>query len=272
MKNKLPIALIVASMLVMCIAVRNAIVSGSPPLSTVIGADYRQYFQPATSEILRGHSPYTVNGFYNPAWGLLPLLPLTKLPLSLSIPIMFVLNLSAYTYVAWRTGMNRFIIIPFLIFSGAMLNSTIGNIDGLLSLGFLFSSWLGILIVMVKPQIGIPIAIFFVATILLDHGALKTKALKLARLLTPFVFAMIFSTMLYGTWFFQSTGAVGQQWNSAPWPRAIPVGVFLLWQAVQKKDIRWAMGAIPFITPYLTPDTWALSTMGFLAILSTRSR
>jgi hypothetical protein len=267
-KNILPIIAIVVFLACLILAVRHAIHFESPIVASVIGADWRLYFQPATMEVLHGRTPYAIEGFYNPPWVTIPLLPLATLPLDWSIPIMMTLNLAAWTYTAMRLGMKSFIILPFIIFSGAMINSTIGNLDGLLSLGLFLPPPLAVLVVMIKPQIGAPIVLFWSMRILLDRGTLKLKFINMAKLLAPFALLMVLSFVLYGTWFIQGADAVGKSWNTSPWPRLIPLGVSLLVLSIYTKDLRWALAAIPYVTPYLSPDTWAFSTLAILALAS----
>jgi hypothetical protein len=267
-KNILPILIITISILAMVISIHLALRSETRLLASVVGADWRWYFQPAAQEVLHGRTPYAVDGFYNPPWALIPLLPLAALPLDWSIPIMMTLNLAAWTYTAMRLGMKSFLILPFIFFSGSMMNSIMANIDGLLSLGLFLPPPLAILVVMIKPQIGFPIVLFWSMRILLDQGTLKLKFINMTKLLAPFALLMVLSFVLYGTWFIQGTDAVGKSWNSSPWPRLIPLGVSLLVLSLHTKDLRWALAAIPYVTPYLSPDTWAFSTLAILAIIS----
>lgn len=267
-KNILPILIITIAILAMVFSIHLALRSETRLLASVVGADWRWYFQPAAQEVLHSRTPYTVEGFYNPPWALIPLLPLAPLPLDWSIPIMVTLNLAAWTYTAMRLGMKSFLILPFIFFSGSMMNSAMANIDGLLSLGLFLPPPLGVLVVMIKPQIGAPIVLFWAMRILLDQGDLKLKFINMIKLLAPFAILMILSFVLYGTWFIQGTEAIGKTWNSAPWPRLIPLGVSLLVLSIYTKDLRWALAAIPYVTPYISPDGWAYSTMAILAIAS----
>lgn len=267
-KNILPIVSIIVFLFALILAIRHAIHFEPQIISTVIGADWRLYFQPATMEVLHGRTPYTVDGFYNPPWVTIPLLPLAPLPLDWSIPIMMTLNLAGWTYTAMRLGLKSFIILPFIIFSGAMINSTIGNLDGILSLGLFLPPPLGVLVVMIKPQIGVPVVLFWSMQILLDQGNFKLKFINMTKLLAPFAALMVLSFVLYGAWFNHVTDAIGKTWNSSPWPALIPLGVSLLVLSIYTKDLRWALAAIPYVTPYLSPDTWAFSTLAILALAS----
>lgn len=250
------------SMVAIAMAVRYALFSGGELASNVLGADWRLYFEPAARALASGDSPYRVDGYWNPAWLLVPLIPIAKLPLSLSVPIIFVANIAAYTWVALKTGVRIVFILPLVVFGGVLMNSVLGNIDGLVALGLLFPTWLGVLVLMIKPQIGMPIVIFWVATYLTSSEPIAERVRKVAGSVTPFVILMIVTTLVYGAWFLGSADAVGKGWNSAPWPWGIPVGLILLFIGVKRRELRWALMAIPFVTPYLTLYTWAFAIMG----------
>jgi hypothetical protein len=267
-KNVLSILIITIAILALVISIHLALRSETRLLASVVGADWRWYFQPAAQEVLHGRTPYTVEGFYNPFWALIPLLPLAALPLDWSVPIMVTLNLAAWTYTAMRLGMKSFLILPFIFFSGSIMNSIMGNLDGLLSLGLFLPPPLAVLVVMIKPQIGVPIVLFWSVRILLDQGTLKLKFINMIKLLAPFAILMVLSFVLYGAWFIQGADAIGKDWNTSPWPRLIPLGVSLLVLSIYTKDLRWALAAIPYVTPYISPDGWAFSTLAILALAS----
>lgn len=267
-KRQSPALMILFAFFAMFMAVRGSVLSDNILLSNVFGVDWRLYFQPAAESTLGGLSPYDVAGFWNPPWMLVPLLPLAKLSLDISIPIMFVLNIMAYSWAALRLGMHKVIVIPFLIFCGPIMNSVMGNVDGLLALGLLCPPWLGVVILMIKPQIGFPVILFWVALELTAPGTRKQRVWRVVRLLLPATFLLIGSWFIYGPWFLNSVDAIGMKWNTAPWPLGIPVGLWLLGAGIHKRDISFALMAVPFVTPYLTIYTWSFSAMGAFIALS----
>ena len=199
---------------------------------------------------------------------LAPIVFLARMPLDIAVPILFMLNVMTCIWVSLRLGMNKFIVIPFFIFFGSMMNAVMGNIDGLLALGLLCPPWLGIIILMIKPQVGFPIALFWVANELTKTGTMQQKVYRVALMLSPFIVLFVASTIMYGAWFLNSVDAIGKSWNTAPWPLGIPVGVWLIGAGIQKRDISFALMAIPFVTPYLTIYTWSFSAMGAFIALS----
>lgn len=265
-KNIIPLSLILAAIITMTAAVHYWITSDVYLFQRVIGCDWRLYIQPAGAALLHGQSPFTIPGFYNPPWLLLLTFPLSLIPVAWSVALIVALNFSAWTYTALRLGVSGLLVIPLVIFSGAGENSIKGNIDGLLSLALFLPPWAGILIMMIKPQIGLPVVIFYGLSVLLDGSTVWERITSWRKLIAPFMLAFGVSILMYGNWLIQSAGAAAQPWNSAPWPLAIVIGLFLIWQAVQRRDVRWALIAIPFVTPYLTGDSWALATVAAVGI------
>jgi len=137
------IIMILLAFLAIFMSVRYAMLSGVQLFTNVIGVDWRLYFQPAAESMMTGLSPYDVSGFWNPPWMLPPMMFFAKMPLEIAVPILFALNTMACIWVSLRLGMSKFIVIPFFIFFGSMMNSVMGNIDGLLALGLLCPPWLG---------------------------------------------------------------------------------------------------------------------------------
>jgi hypothetical protein len=270
MQNKkiIPLILIAAAIISMTVAIHYWVTFDVYLFQRVIGFDWRLYIQPAGTALLHGQSPFTIPGYYNPPWLLLLTFPLSLIPITWSVSVMVSLNFAAWTYTALRLKVHAYWVIPLVIFSGAGENAIKGNIDGLLSLALFLPPWASVLIMMIKPQLGLPVAVFYGLSILLDGSPLKARIGKLAKLTVPFMLAFGLSVLVYGDWFIQSAGAVTQPWNSAPWPHAVVVGLFLIWQAVSRRDVRWALIAIPFVTPYFHPDSWALSTAAAMGVVN----
>lgn len=267
-KNFQAVSMIFLANVAMFIAVHAALKNPSL-LSAVFGYDFLHYFKPATLEFLSMRSPYTVEGFYSPPW-LLPILVIPSLiPDSISVPLLFVVNISAFTYTAWKSGVNRYMIIPFIVFSGVLQNAMMGNVDGIVSLGMIVNPWVGFILLSIKPQVAIPLMSFIVIFNLTQTGKRRGFFNKyIMKNFTPLLILTVLSFLAYGAWFMNSAGAVDQVWNTAIWPRGILIGILMMFYAISKREFMWSMVAIPFLTPYLSPDTWAFAYMGALCIMS----
>jgi len=223
--------------------------------------DWRLYFRPAALELLAGRSPY-IPGFYNLPWALLPLLPLVALPVELGSAIIFVANLFSYIYVAHKLGARLFAIIIFLITIYPILNSLNCNIDGLIALGFILPPQIGLFFILVKPQIGLPIAIFWLVETLRGGGISLA-----ARRFAPVTIAFLLSFALFGFWPLSSSGAIDAIWNSSIWPHGILIGLALLGWSIILRRKELSISAGPYLSPYLAPQSWAFAWLGILPFI-----
>lgn len=241
------------------------------PLTKFIGLDWWRHFHPAVLEAFRGGNPYEVSGFYSPPWLLLILSPLAILPIKVSTPLIFILNTAGYTWVAYKLGVNKYLILPLFFFSGALTNALKGNIDGILLLGLLMPSWLGSLFLMTKPQIGVPILLCVVLTVLFSKTSKREKIQYLFVMLAPLLGLTLLSFALYGNWYTHASEVIGRSWNAAVlWPYGFPLGIVLIWQSVARRDIRLALVSIPFVFPYISSSTWGIPIMGIVSLLFQR--
>lgn len=264
--NRLSFSLIVVSLIGIYFSMSYAI-----NLTQVFAIDWWIVFQPATVEAMKGGDPYNVTGFFNPPWVLLAFAPLANLPLAVAFPILFIINTIGYTWTAYKMKVNKFLIVPFFIFSGAILSAALGNIDGVLLFGLFLPPWMGIVILMIKPQIGIPVLLFHILVILFSQERLHTKAIQLFKFMFPLFVLTLLSILIYGDWFSNSSKVVSASWNKAIfWPYGIPFGILLIWIGVIKKNVKIALIAIPFMTPYISNLTVAISILGFLALYPER--
>jgi hypothetical protein len=213
-----------------------------------VGVDWKGAFRMACLELLNGKSPYQVIGFFNPPWVLLPLLPLAFLSPALGSAVMFVLNFFVYLFVMMKLKTNVWLIIPFIIFSGMLINSINGNIDGLVALGFVLPPQIGLFFISAKPQIGMAVAVFWLIEAWLEGGVKKVFDVFL-----PLAIAVIISFLLFGFWILNGLkGTANNPWNTSIWPNGIPIGFIFLGLAVWKREIKFAIAASPFFTPYLS--------------------
>jgi hypothetical protein len=227
-----------------------------------IGVDWKGAFQKASLELLSGRSPYNIGCYFNPPWALLPLLPIALLSPALGSAVMYVLNFFLYLFVVWKLKINVWLIIPFIFFSGMLINSSNGNIDGFVALGFILPPQIGLFFISSKPQIGMAVAIFWLIESWRDGGVQKTL-----KVFLPIVIALVVSFLVFGFWISNGlNGTDGNPWNTSIWPRGIPVGVILLAVSIWKREIKFAIAASPFFAPYLTIHSWAFVWLGLLSL------
>src|SRR5690606_20758783 len=123
--------------------------------------DWRTAFRPAAREMLATGNPYHVEGFFNPPWTVLPMIPLALLPERVGSAAMLVLGLAGFAYGAHRLGASPLVLGAFLL-SPPVLHSLLnGNIDWLPIVGFVLPPQIGLFFVLTKPQMGSAVAVFW---------------------------------------------------------------------------------------------------------------
>jgi len=227
-------------------------------LRSVYGVDYTYFFRAA----LQADDPYAVPGFYNPFW-ILPLVWLSELFGEYRLAVWVTVNLCCVVWVCVKLKMPLWGILPFLFFSGALMGAYVGNVEGLVMLGLVLPAPIGIVLLMLKPQIGLALTGYYVLCALVEHGW-KRAALILVPVLVLFALSFIF----YGDWFLKSWEVVGRDYNSINFfPLGVPVGVALIVAGVARRNVGYALMAIPLTTPYMIFHTWAFPFLGVVLVL-----
>lgn len=210
-------------------------------------ADWCTVFQPAVQWILAGGNPYVIPGLYNPPWALAPLVPVAWVDGWVD----FVLTFFVIAAVAWKLKASPLAIACVLLSIPGLYALTSGNVEWLAVLGFVVTvPWVGILLLLTKPQMGIVAAAF------LAFKAWRDR--RLAATLLPLAVVVIISTLALGAWWsnaltYNQTAAV----NSAiPFPFGVPVGAWLAFKTWRENDVHYAIAASPFFFPTITPQCW----------------
>lgn len=227
-------------------------------LLLVIGGDWLNAYLPACQELLAGRSPYNQFNFFNPPWALLPLLPLALLPAKVGSVILSVTNVLVFAGVAHRLGAKP-IVVLLIATLPPVLYST--NIDWMVALGLILPPQIGLFFVLVKPQVGIFVALFwFVQTS--RRGLRET-----VRVFAPVTIVFILSLLIFGPYPLKSVGQLSQianPWNAHIFPYGVPVGLALLGAAVRGKRAGYAATAAPFLSPYSLLWSWPVALLGLL--------
>ncbi len=214
--------------------------------------DWRTAFRPAAREMLATGNPYHVEGFFNPPWTVLPMIPLALLPERVGSAAMLVLGLAGFAYGAHRLGASPLVLGAFLL-SPPVLHSLLnGNIDWLPIVGFVLPPQIGLFFVLTKPQMGSAVAVFWLVEAWREGGFKEA-----VRVFGPVGVVLALSFALYGLWPLRSGQEVELWWNASLWPLSIPVGLALLVVAVRRRRIEYAMGAAPCLSPYVLLHAWS---------------
>jgi hypothetical protein len=225
----------------------------------VPNADWSGTYEGVGRGLLHGQSPYDQPLFVNPPWAALLILPFAVLPSDWGRGLLLVASLASLTYTAWRLHAPRLAVIALLLSPTAIGSLLAANLDAFVILGLFLPPAGGLLLLMIKPQIGLGPAIYH----LIDtwrHGRLP----GILRAFSPIVVAYIISALLFPAWMDRMLHKPANVWNRSLFPYGIPVGVLLLWLSVRTRNALWALASTPFLAPYVTFPTYLVVQVGLL--------
>jgi hypothetical protein len=226
------------------------------------GVDWRTVFRPASRAILKGQSPFSISGYFNAPWSVLALIPLALLPESYGYALLVILSMVGFAYTAYRLGGKQLAVIVILL-SPPVLHSLLnGNIDALSVIGFVLPPQIGLFFVLIKPQIGFAVALFW-----LVEGWRKGKLREVVRVFAPVTIALLLSFVLFGLWPMRFEQEIDLWWNASLWPASIPVGLVLIVAAIRRRRIEFAMAASPCLSPYVLLHAWVGALLGVVSRL-----
>ena len=216
------------------------------------GIDWHEVYIPATKEFIAGRSPFNVFSYFNAPWVLIPFIPLVFLPEPISRAILAFAALVSYGYTALRLGAKLPAIALILISPLVLHNLLTGNIDWLVALGFVMQPQFGLFFLAIKPQIGSAVALFWLIE------TWRSKGIKeVVKVFAPVTIALIITFILYGFWPRQFLEFGSFTANASLWPLSIPVGLALIVASIRKRQMKFAMGASPCLSPYLKFHSWS---------------
>jgi len=223
--------------------------------------DWHTYYRPAALLMAAGKSPFDVAGFVNAPWVLLPLLPLIFLPEQVGRAVIAAACLLAVLFTAWKLGAKPFGVLWLLLSPPFMQLIYNGNVDWLVVLGFVFPPQVGLFFILIKPQMGFMLAIFWFI-----QAWRKNGLREVFRVFAPVTIVLLASFGVYGFWptrFFNNPALAYGHGNSSLWPLSIPIGLVLFYQAVKRQRADFSIAACPFLSPYLTFHSWIGALLAF---------
>jgi hypothetical protein len=224
--------------------------------------DWSEVFRPAALEFLSGRSPYTIDGYNNPPWTIIFILPVAILPENIGRAIGLLIGLASFTYTAYRLGAKPIGII-FLLLSPPVLHCMLnGSIDWLVAVGFVLPPWIGLFLITIKPQMGVGVVVFW-----LVEAWRKDRWREVVRIFGPISVFTVLSIIIFGFWPSRFSSHLGEWWNASLWPASIPVGLSLLVTAFRKRRMEYAMGASPCLSPYVLLHSWVGALLAMVTSL-----
>jgi hypothetical protein len=232
---------------ILVVGILSILVAGMLP---DYAGDFNAFYQ-AGAAILRGQSPYAVPGFYNPIWVALLFTPFALFSRELAYHIYAAIIFGASFYILWRLSQKRIGITLIAAFSPFFfMTMQYGNIDWLVLLGLLCPAELGIWLILVKPQMGAPLALLWAWKLYRERGLWKTLLFFLPVTLAyglSFVIGMRLPDV-----------SVMQGWSAGIWPYGLLLGIPLYLWAFKNRDDQLALVATPFLEPYFGPMSWMI--------------
>jgi len=225
-----------------------------------VGIDWRDTYRPAALAIVEGKSPYSVEIYYAAPWAAWLLVPLAILPYTLGRLIIFLVSLMAFAFVAWRLGAKPLSMLVFLCSAAVIGCLNNGNIEWMALLAVVSPMWLGLILIAVKPQVGIGLGLYWAVV------AWKEKGIRhVLWSVVPVAALTLWSFVLYGFWplRFSQTLAWSVD-NTSLGLQSLFVGAVLLVRSVRVQNKSMAMAAGPFLSPYVLQFTWSACLVGLL--------
>jgi hypothetical protein len=221
-----------------------------------IGMDWH-FFREAFFELIAFRSPFNVQGYFNPPWVLPILAPLLILPERLGSSIVSALSLIGIAFLCYKQGAKPLVILAILFSPAVILEARCANITWLVALGLLLPPKWGLLIVLIKPQVGVGIAIYWIIEAW-RNGRLRA----VINLIAPTTAAFLISILLFGLWPLNFRNAIATPWNFSHWEIFLPIGLMLLITALRNRKPQLAIVCSPMLSPYISLHAWLISLIG----------
>lgn len=243
------------------------ILAGGTALSLLAGRylpysiDWETVFRPAALAIGAGRSPYQVDEFFAAPWGLLALIPVARLEHDFGRGVYFLLAAACYAWLAYRLGTKPLGMLAFLLSPPVLHGFLTGNIDWLVLLGLTFPPQIGLLFVLIKPQLGLGIAIFWLVEAFRNGGWRCVW-----HEFWPLTVMSLASFAIFGLWPLRALQLVSEpkNFNMSLWPWGLPLGVLLLAAAIHRRQRRFAIASSPFLSPHVVFHSYAAVLAGIL--------
>lgn len=224
------------------------------------GIDWHDTFRPAARELLALRNPYAVEGFDNPVWCLLPLLPIVWLPENVGRALQVLMGLAGFGYVAYRLGAKPLALAGFLVSPPVLHCLLNGNIDWIPLLGVVLPPQVGLFLLVAKPQVGFVVGLFW-----LVEAWRKGRWREVLRVFWPVSVALLAAFAVFGFWPVRFVHAVSFWWNASLWPESIPVGLALLVASLRRRRMEYALAASPCLSPYVLFHSWCGALVALVA-------
>ena len=226
----------------------------------LLGIDWHETFYPALQKVINGENPYDVPTFRNAPWTILVLFPFSLFSENVGGILFFMASLAGYAWVAYRLKARPMAFVLFLFSPPVIYGLRMLNVDVLVLIGFVLPAPIGLFFVLIKPQMGIVMGLYWLAEAWREGGVNKVF-----RVFTPVTVSLALSFIILGNWIVgRQSDLLGSFWNASLWPWALPIGLVLAALSVRDRRKDYGMAASPFLSPYLAYHSWVSVLVGLL--------
>jgi len=226
----------------------------------LLGIDWHETFYPSLQKVVSGENPYDVPTFRNAPWTILALLPFALFSEDVGGILFFMASLAGYAWVAYRLKARPLAFVAFLFAPPVVYGLRMLNVDVLVLIGFVLPAPIGLFFILIKPQMGIVMALYWLAESWHEGGAAKV-----IKTFAPVAVSLALSFVLFGNWVAgRQSDLLDSFWNASLWPWALPIGLVLAALSVRDRRKDYGMAASPFLSPYLAYHSWASVLVGLL--------
>lgn len=222
-------------------------------------ADFYVNFYSAARAVLQGRSPYEAPAYSSAPWGIIPFLPFALLPAMLARGVYFAFCLFLLAYMAWQLRANALAVAALFLSPTAIATLLVGNLDAMVVAGMMFPPAIGLVLLMIKPQIGAGVALYY----LIDLGRTR-RWMQAVRAFAPVTAAVVLALIVFPAWYTRMSSLPANPWNRSLFPYSIPAGLALLWISLRNRNPYFALASTPFLAPYLTFPTYLVVQIGLL--------
>jgi len=151
-------------------------------------------------------------------------------------------------------------LIAFLLSPPVFYGMRMLNVDILVLIGFVLPAPIGLFFVIIKPQMGIALVVFWLVEAW-RNGGIK----EVFKTFSPVTIATLLSFIIFGNWQAERQSDLpGSFWNASLWPWVIPIGLVLVMLSLRHRRKDYAISASPFLSPYLAYHSWAGVLLGLI--------
>lgn len=230
-------------------------------------SDWSITFYPAAHELFTsGLYSLKSYGFFYPAWALFPIYPFSLLPDRVGGALVGMVSMAVLGYVAYRRGAKPLELAFFLLLPQAQFIGRNGDyVDALTAIGFILPPQIGLFFVLIKPQTGAAVALFW-----LIQAWQRGRLREVVRIFAPVAIAYglllvaYHPSLPYALSQASNWVGIGQGKDVSIWPYGIVLGLALLFFAIRSADIGPAILASVCFAPYVGSYSWTVALLGLL--------